>query len=153
MTNPIVFDIMGFIFLEHKTMTNVRYIGKKPFNDRLYNTGLTFDVGQVREVPDDMARLFLRHQDLFVLSDKPTKKDKPKSDDTQELIDEHAKVTAQKTKDENDLQDLYVQVHNMDKDALEQFAKDRYQIDLNKRKSLENLREEVVGLIDQFGAV
>lgn len=134
-------------------MTNVRYIGKKPFNDRLYNTGLTFDVGQVREVPDDMARLFLRHQDLFVLSDKPTKKDKPKSDDTQELIDEHAKVTAQKTKDENDLQDLYVQVHNMDKDALEQFAKDRYQIDLNKRKSLENLREEVVGLIDQFGAV
>lgn len=134
-------------------MTAISYIGKKPFSDRLYNTGLTFDVGQVREVPDEMARLFLRHQDLFVLSDKPAKKDKPKSDDTQELIDEHAKVTAQKTKDENDLQDLYVQVHNMDKDALEQFAKDHYQIDLNKRKSLENLREEVVGLIDQFGVV
>ena len=135
-------------------MTAISYIGKKPFSDRLYNTGLTFDVGQVREVPDEMARLFLRHQDLFVLSDKPAKKDKPKeTNDTRALMDQKAQETAEKTKSENALQDLYVQVHNMDKDALEQFAKDHYQIDLNKRKSLENLREEVVGLIDQFGVV
>ena len=39
----------------------------------------------------------------------------------------------------------------MDKDALEQFAKTHFQIDLDKRKGLSNLRLQVVGLIDQFG--
>lgn len=135
-------------------MTAIAYIGKKPFSDRLYNTGLNFDVGQVREVPDDMARLFLRHKDLFAVSDKAPKVSKPKeTDNTQALIDQKAKEIAEKTKDENNLQDLYTQVSVMDKDALEQFAKDRYQVDLNKRKAVETLREEVVGLIDQFGVV
>ncbi len=137
-----------------QTMTVISYIGKKPFVDRLYNTGLTFDVGQVRDVPEDMARLFLRHKDLFAVSDKAPKVSKPKeTDNTQALIDQKAKETAEKNKSENNLQELYTQVSVMDKDALEQFAKDHYQIDLNKRKSLENLREEVVGLIDQFGVV
>lgn len=135
-------------------MTAIAYIGKKPFSDRLYNTGLNFDVGQVREVPDDMARLFLRHKDLFAVSDKAPKVSKPKeTDNTQALIDQKAKEIAEKTKDENNLQDLYTQVSVMDKDALEQFAKDRYQVDLNKRKAVKTLREEVVGLIDQFGVV
>lgn len=135
-------------------MTNITYIGKKPFFDRLYNTGLTFDVGQVRAVPDDMARLFLRHKDLFVVLDTAPKTPKTKeTDNTQALIDQQAKETAEKIKNQNNLQDLYTQVSVMDKDALEQFAKDHYQIDLNKRRSLENLREEVIGLIDQFGVV
>lgn len=135
-------------------MTAVSYIGKKPFFDRLYNTGLTFDVGQVRDVPDDMARLFLRHKDLFVVLDTAPKTPKTKeTDNTQALIDQQAKETAEKIKNQNNLQDLYTQVSVMDKDALEQFAKDHYQIDLNKRRSLENLREEVIGLIDQFGVV
>lgn len=134
-------------------MTNITYIGKKPFFDRLYNTGLTFDVGQVRAVPDDMARLFLRHKDLFAVSDTAPKTPKKETDNTQALIDQKAKETAEKTKSENNLQDLYTQVSVMDKDALEQFTKDHYQIDLNKRKSLENLREEVIGLIDQLGVV
>ncbi|UZA02083.1 hypothetical protein [Moraxella bovis] len=134
-------------------MISINYIGKKPFFDRLYNTGLTFDVGQVRDVPDDMARLFLRHKDLFAVSDTAQKAPKKETDNTQALIDQQAKETAEKTKNENNLQELYTQVSVMDKDALEQFAKDHYQIDLNKRKSLENLREEVIGLIDQFGVV
>lgn len=135
-------------------MTSINYIGKKPFFDRLYNTGLSFDVGQVRDVPDDMARLFLRHKDLFVVSDTAPKAPKTKeTDNTQTLIDQKAKETAEKIKSENNLQELYTQVSVMDKDALEQFAKDHYQVDLNKRKSLENLREEVIGLIDQFGVI
>ena len=36
-------------------------------------------------------------------------------------------------------------------DALEQFAKTHFQIDLDKRKGLSNLRSQVIGLIDQFG--
>lgn len=133
---------------------NIEYIGKKLFSDRLYNTGLTFDVGQVRDVPDEIARLFLRHSDLFAEAGK--KEVKPKTaetDNTKELITEQAKVNEQKQVEQNALADLYAQVSVMDKDALEQFAKDHYQVDINKRKSLENLREEVIGLIDQFGVV
>lgn len=135
-------------------MQTILYIGTKPLTDRLYNTGLSFEPMQSRQLPDDTARLFLRHADLFELAtlDKP-QSGKQKDDDTQVQLAKQAKKDQQKTKDDNALQDLYVQVSTMDKDALEQFAKDHYQVDLDKRRSLDNLREEVVGLIDQFGVV
>lgn len=136
-------------------MQTILYIGTTSFTDRLYNTGLTFHPRQRRQLPADTARLFLRHADLFELAkaDKPEDITKQKDDDTQEQLAKQAKKDAQKTKDDNVLQELYVQVSTMDKDALEQFAKDHYQVNLDKRRSLDNLREEVVGLIDQFGVV
>lgn len=135
-------------------MQKILYIGTKPFTDRLYNTGLSFDVKQSRDLPAETARLFLRHADLFELVESDSPKDTiKKDDDTQNQLNAQAQKNEQKAKDDNALQDLYVQVSTMDKDALEQFARDHYQVDLNKRKSLDNLRDEVVGLIDQFGVV
>lgn len=153
--------------------TSIEYIGKKPFFDRLYNTGLSFDMGQIRSIPSPTARLFLKHEDLFKVAEQAEKTGEPKGkkakdntpadgeatdtvddvDDTEALLAEQAEKTAQKLKDENNLRDLYVQVSVMDKNALEQFAKDRYQHNIDKRKSVESLREEVVGLIDRFGAL
>lgn len=150
--------------------TSIEYIGKKPFFDRLYNTGLSFDMGQIRSIPSPTARLFLKHADLFRVAEQAEKTGEPKDkkakdntpadgeatdtvDDTEALLAEQAEKTAQKLKDENNLRDLYVQVSVMDKTALEQFAKDRYQHNIDKRKSVETLREEVVGLIDRFGAL
>lgn len=149
--------------------TAIRYIGKKPFADRLYGSGLDFEPNQVREVPSELARSFLKHADLFEKVEAPQGEliappndDEPPQeppeptepqDDTAELLALQAEKDKAKAQDENALQDLFVQVSVMDKNALEQFAKDRYQVDLNKRKSVENLREEVIGLINQFGAL
>ena len=39
----------------------------------------------------------------------------------------------------------------MDKEALEAFAKTHFSVDLDKRKSVDSLRQQVTNLVDQFG--
>jgi len=70
-----------------KDEVSIKYIGKRePWPDRLYRTGLVFDCNQVRTIPWDMARKFLRHEDLFEKFEPVTKVDlvkqtKPKNDE------------------------------------------------------------------------
>ena len=152
-----------------KDEVSIKYIGKRePWHDRLYRTGLVFDCDQVRTIPWDMARKFLRHEDLFekVGADAKdeggkansapkadTKNDSDKAvDDTQALLDEQEAKNKDKDDEQSELQALYDQVNVMDKDALKDFAFTHYQQKINKSKSEENLRIEVNGMIDQFGA-
>lgn len=148
---------------------SIKYIGKRePWHDRLYRTGLVFDCNQVRTIPWDMARKFLRHEDLFekVGADAKDKNDKSKSaskddtqndsdsktDDTQALLDEQAAKNKDKDDEQAELQALYDQVNIMEKDALKDFAQNHYQQKTNNSKSVENIRLDVTAMIDQFGA-
>ena len=148
---------------------SIKYIGKRePWPDRLYRTGLVFDCDQVRTIPWDMARKFLRHEDLFEKVDADAKDEDSKAsqsskadtsndgdkaaDDTQALLDEQEAKNKDKDDEQTELQALYDQVNVMDKDALKDFAFTHYQQKINKSKSEENLRIEVNGMIDQFGA-
>lgn len=148
---------------------SVKYIGKRePWHDRLYRTGLVFDCNQVRTIPWDMARKFLRHEDLFEKVDADAKDEgdetpqKPEGDtqddsnqepdDTQALLDEQEAKNKDKDDEQKELQALYDQVNVMDKDALKDFAQTHYQQNTNNSKSVENIRIDVVGMIDQFGA-
>lgn len=145
---------------------SIKYIGKRePWHDRLYRTGLVFDCNQVRTIPWDMARKFLRHEDLFekVDADAKDKGDKAKktgkpddaknqADDTQALLDEQAAKNKSKDDEQAELQALYDQVSVMDKDALKDFAMTHYQQKTNNSKSVENIRLDVNSMIDQFGA-
>ena len=148
---------------------SIKYIGKRePWHDRLYRTGLVFDCDQVRTIPWDMARKFLRHEDLFEKMDADAKDkgdeagksseddaqndSEQDSDDTQALLDEQKAKNKDKDDKQRELQALYDQVNVMDKDALEDFAKAHYQQNLDKRRGVETLRSEVTAMIDQFGA-
>ena len=148
---------------------SIKYIGKRePWHDRLYRTGLVFDCNQVRTIPWDMARKFLRHEDLFEKvdadakdknnkADEKSKTDKTNddsqtADDTQALLDEQASKNKSKDDEQFELQALYNQVSVMDKDALKDFAMTHYQQKTNNSKSVENIRLDVNGMIDQFGA-
>jgi len=144
---------------------SVKYIGKRePWHDRLYRTGLVFDCNQVRAIPWDMARKFLRHTDLFVetTDDTPAQDEQSESDtqdesneasdDTQALLDEQAVKEQAKKDEQTELQALYDQVSVMDKDALKEFAQSHYQQNTNNSKSVENIRLDVTAMIDQFGA-
>ena len=142
----------------------VTYIGKRePWFDRLYDTGLSFVCGQSRVLPWDMAPKFLRHADLFEeYQGKPkddeaqvdeTPDDEAAADDTKKLLDEQAGKDKAKNDKQVELQALYDQVASMDKDGLKNFAEANYQQKINKSKSLDNLRAEVIGMIDQFGVV
>lgn len=165
--------------IESMKPIEVKYIGKRqPWFDRLYDTGLSFVCGQSRVLPWDMAPKFLRHSDLFEkveqssakppadddkkdskppADDKNAKdkgdKDEAPKDDTQALLDEQAAKNKEKDDEQAEKQALYDQVANMDKDGLKDFAEINYQQKINKSKSLENLRAEVTGMIDQFGVV
>ena len=148
---------------------SIKYIGKRePWHDLLYRTGLVFDCNQVRTIPWDMARKFLRHEDLFEQvdadakdkGDKASKKseadkaddDSQASDDTQALLDEQTAKNKSKDDEQTELQALYDQVSVMDKDALKDFAMTHYQQKTNNSKSVENIRLDVNSMIDRFGA-
>ena len=79
--------------------------------------------------------------------------DSTEQDDTDELLDAGRKAAEQKSDVQTQIQDIYDQIDQMDKNALEQYAQTKYRIDLDKRKSVANLRDQVRQLIDQFGVV
>lgn len=136
----------------------VQYIGSKPeYLDRLYGTKLTFSAGQIRTIPKELARKFLRHGDMFRFAgDAPVVERKPEpepADDTEALLKEAETARDVEEDTESRVRDVYDQVnYQMDKDALELFARVNYRQDLDKRKKVETLRKEVIGLIDQYGA-
>lgn len=138
----------------------VRYIGYKPeWRDRLYGSGLTFEPLQVRNVPWELARRFLRHTDLFARVEAaeaaalPVEAKAEPIDDTAELLEQASKARAEQAKREFDLADLHREVDNMDFSTLTTFADTRYGLKLTKQKGLERGRAEVHARIDQFGAV
>lgn len=136
---------------------HVKYIGRRPeFTDRNYGTGLTFVTDQVREVPAEVGRKFLRHTDVFEEAQadakKPSKTDATKDDTADKLAKAEQKRKEQEANAAK-LQDLRDQVQLMDKDALQDFAKTKYDQTVPKTLSLDNMRSRVIGLIDQFGPV
>ena len=152
-----------------KDEVSIKYIGKRePWHDRLYRTGLVFDCNQVRTIPWDMARKFLRHEDLFEqmnadakgkgneagksAEDDAQNDSDSKADDTQALLDEQEAKNKDKDDEQRELQALYDQVNVMEKDALKDFAQNHYQQKTNNSKSVENIRLDVTAMIDQFGA-
>lgn len=137
----------------------VKYIGPRAeWYDRLYGTGLMFSSGQTRNLPTDIARQLLRHGDLFEKADQPPFETADGEavtvdDDTARLLEQGKQAEDAKHEQQVSIQDLYDQIDQMDKPSLESFASTKYRIDLDKRKSVDNLRAQVKQLVDQFGAV
>lgn len=136
----------------------VQYIGRREtFTDHLYGTGLVFAKGQARNLPGDLARKFLRHADQFKegqaaavaveqISAAP-------ADDTEAKLAAAKKAKDDEQKEQDQLNDLRQQIGVMTKDALYDYAFTRYQQKLDKRSSVDSLRQQVIGLVDQYGAV
>lgn len=134
----------------------VRYIGpRESWFDRLYGSGLGFIRGQVRCVPGDLARRFLKHADLFELATgaaAETQAEQQEADDTDEIL--RAKK-AEDEKRELDLNHLHYQVEQLDKAGLIEMGA-RYGVKLAKNATAEKVEEAraaIKGKIDQFGAV
>ncbi|WP_322979125.1 RyR domain-containing protein [Pseudomonas sp. C11] len=140
----------------------VVYIGRKPaYTDHLYGTGLSFTQGQERAMPVDIARKFLRHPDMFKEGDatavteaqaEPDKVD-DQDDDTARQLAEAKKLEDEQRDKENRILDLKQQINVMTKESLAEYAMTNYKQNLDKRKSVAELRQAVTGMIDQFGVV
>ena len=122
----------------------IRYVGVRDLHeDHLYGTRLAWLPGQVHNVDAAIAVRMLMHKDVYERAD--VEANKPVSGKSNQVEQEQERVQEQQ------LDDTRSAIAIMDKDALEQFAKTHFQIDLDKRKGLSNLRLQVIGLIDQFG--
>lgn len=137
----------------------VQYIGRKPvYADHLYGTGLNFEHGQVRNLPANVAQKFLRHGDMFAeaeLSEVATTAEAPsdQQDDTDQQLEEARRREALEQEKQNRLHDLRQQIGNMNKDALAEYAMNNYRQSLDKRASVGTLRQQVIGMVDQYGQV
>ncbi len=122
----------------------IRYVGVRDLHeDHLYGTRLAWLPGQVHNVDAAIAVRMLMHKDVYERAD--VEANKPVSGKSNQAEQEQERAQEQQ------LDDTRSAIAIMDKDALEQFAKTHFQIDLDKRKGLSNLRSQVIGLIDQFG--
>ena len=122
----------------------IRYVGVRDLHeDHLYGTRLAWLPGQVHNVDAAIAARMLMHKDVYERAD--VEANKPVSGKSNQVEQEQERVQEQQ------LDDTRSAIAIMDKDALEQYAKTHFQIDLDKRKGLSSLRLQVVGLIDQFG--
>ena len=137
------------------THIGVKYIGRRPsFHDRLFGTGLDFVQGQTHAVIADVARKFLHHTSEF-------ERDDTKAAVSAKALSASEALEAAKAKEKLDhdakaldeVQYLRDQVKRMEKPELEAMAKNHYGQDIDKRRSVQALREEVVSLIDRYGVV
>lgn len=122
-------------------MTPIKYIGhRKQYREGAYGSGLIFTQGETLNVEDDaLAAKLLKHKDVYVRGD---------SDEA---------TTVQKAKpveqddEEDKAQDARDAIARMNKGALETYAKTHFGVDLDKRKSVDALRQHVTQLFDQYG--
>lgn len=125
-------------------LTGVRNISKRgAFSGSLYGAKLHFAKDEVQMLPVELAHKLFKHADVFKPA-KAVKVDKTKVE---------TETTQTETETSTQVLDMHDQIQQMDKNALENFAKVKYGQDIDKRKSLEALRQEVGLMIDQFGVV
>lgn len=140
----------------------ITYVGTEdPFIDRIYRSGLTFESGQSRTVPPQLAARFLRHQDVFRRAEEEggqmpaggqTDGTQPPPDDTAAQLDAAQKAQEERRQQENLRFELHQQIDSMDKPALREWTKVKFQQDLPGNLGLDKMRDRVKGLVDQFGA-
>ena len=129
-------------------LTRLTYNGRKTYREKL--TGTTWNPGESHLVPEKAATKLLRFAE-FALSEKKAGKVKEADEEVlkAELI--HAQKQREEDREDQQLESMLLTVESMDKAALEQYAR-KYEVELDKRRSLDTLRAEVSTLIEQFGA-
>ena len=123
-------------------MRNIEYIGKrKQYTEGCYGSRIEFVHNKAFSVEDDLAAKLLKHPDQFI----------PYDPDKKLVVEEPPAETKETTEDPD--QDLRDSVQNMTKTTMIEFAEKTFAgFKLNPRLSVSDMKIEVIGLIDRFGA-
>lgn len=136
----------------------IQYVGRKDqFTDRLYGSNLTFVKGQVRHVPSNIAGSLLKHPEFQRfeqhVSDSAEQHGQ-KTDDTSKILDEAKKQQDKDNEKETiELDEIDTVERISDKKSLIDYAKNKYDQELDGRSSVKTLQGQVVDLIKRFGVV
>lgn len=121
-------------------MIPIRYIGHRDtYIEGVYGSRIEFVKGGVQNVADELAAKLLKHPDVYEQAGDAEEADglgiqKPVTDEPDDLIESARDMVA-----------------NMNKAALEEFAQTNFRMTISKTGKLADLRNEVIGMIDQFG--
>ena len=139
--------------MAEEQLVGVTYTGSEdPFVDRIYRSRLTFEHGQTRELPPELAAKFLQHADVFQAAGEAKAKKPAKSkDDTQEQLEAAEKAESERREQENTRFEVHQQIDKMDKAAMRDFAKTNFKVDFPGALGEAKMREQVKGLVDQYG--
>lgn len=136
--------------MAEEQLVGVTYTGREdPFVDRIYRSRLTFEHGQTRELPPDLAAKFLQHADVFQAAE--AKKSAKAKDDTQEQLEAAEKAEGERREQENTRFEVHQQIDKMDKAAMRDFAKTNFKVEFPGALGEAKMREQVKGLVDQYG--
>lgn len=126
-------------------MISVTYVGKREhYVENCYGSKIAFSKGETKAIDDGLAAKLLKHPDQY-----------RRGDDAE--VERLTALSPQDVADDTDDTDDTVQnardlVASMEADALVDYAQTHFNgIKLNKRKTLDNLRGDVLQLIDQYG--
>lgn len=137
----------------------IQYVGNKSvYTDHLYESALTFEQGQVRSVPSDLALKFLKHPEFIRFegeseSNSGESSDQGLDDDTSSILNRSKEKQKQEIEKENLVFDEIESVGKMTKAGLVQYALEKYDQKLSPQKNLDELKESVTQFIHRFGVV
>lgn len=139
--------------MAEEQLIGVTYTGSEdPFVDRIYRSRLTFEHGQTRELPPDLAAKFLQHADVFqAAGEAKAKKPAKAKDDTQEQLEAAEKAEGERREQENTRFEVHQQIDKMDKAAMRDFAKTNFKVEFPGALGEARMRDQVKGLVDQYG--
>lgn len=119
----------------------VRYVGHRPeYTDGAYETGICWQRGETKMVPEDKANLMLRHPDVYELGEAEGA-----------AVPEVNKATEEDDTEEDYARDSIRQMNR--KATLIDFAKTNFNVELDtgSRVKVADLQAECIRLVDQFG--
>lgn len=121
-------------------MVPIKYIGHRAvYTDGACGSGLTFVQGQTLAVEDEFAIRMLKHPSVY-----------ERGEAVAHAVESPKKAKSHLDDDDPD-QTARDAISAMTKDALSTYAKTHFNVDLDKRKNVGDLRVQVTGLFDQFG--
>lgn len=133
----------------------VQYVGHKiDYTDRLYGSGLLFQKGEVKVLPGELARQFLRHADMFRKADaeQAAAADPELAAAIAGKIAEQSREEVETEKRERDVADLHQQISQMNMEALNELGS-RYGLKFTKSNGLAKARAELSNTIDRLGVL
>lgn len=139
--------------------TPIQYIGNKSlYKDHLYGSALTFEQGQVRTIPSDLATMFLKHPEfkLYIGEESPilpASENQLPIDDTGAILDKANAAKKEESEREQRVFDEIETVGKMTKAGVIEYVQTKYSQKLSPQLSLTQLREKAAELINQYGLV
>lgn len=144
----------------HKSAgVSIQYIGNKSlYTDHLYESALTFEQGQVRSIPSDLATKFLKHPEFTRYEGEPESisgesTEQGLDDDTSSILNRSKEKQQEEIDKENKVLDEIETIGKMTKAGLVQYALEKYEQKLSPQKNLDELKESVTQMIHQYGVV